>query len=423
MPTPAGTSFVVNNGPGDQTNPHVSGNLVTYTDTATVPGSTVIRYYDIATGSDAMVPNNTPGSQDYLSDVNGSRIVFIRSTPQTNGAILLYDTATGNAPVEIAPQAGSARTNASIGGNTVAWEDAGINPAQGNGEIVTNDLTSGVTTTLTGDNMQNTLPAVSPDGGVIVWIKCDASTFGFCDVWQATRSAGTWSTKALTTDHGSARPDTNGSVVVYSKGSAGNSDVFMQPVGGGPEQNLTASIGGINTNPSMSGNLVAFEHTPAGTAQTDIWVIDVSTGAAFPVTNTPTNETLTDISASAGGTVNVVWVRQSATTGEDVLGFQYSLDAPLTIRHAAAGASDLRAAAGVTFTDGDPAGTLGQYSATVDWGDGSTSAAMVVINPFGGFAAGGLHTYATLGTYAVTLTIHDVGGATTSMPMTITAHT
>lgn len=422
VPAPSGTLFVVNNGPGDQTNPHVGGNLVSYTDTATVPGSTVIRYHNLVTGADSLIPNSTPGAQDYLSDIDGTRIVFTRSTPDTNGAIMLFDaSAPASQPVELAHQQGSARTYASIGGNTVAWADLGITIA-GNPEIVAYDLSSALTTQLTTDGMFNTLPAVSPDGNVIVWLKCDPNTGSNCDVWEASRTAGTWTTKQLTFDHDGARPDTNGSVVVYSKGTnAGDSNVFVQPVGGGTEENLTSSLGGGSANPSLSANLVAFEHTPTNTSQADIWIADWATGAAFPLTNTPSNETLTDIFVSAGGLVDVVWVNQSLATGADVLGFSYSVDAPLTVTHSAAGASHLHAAAGVTFTDADPAGNLAQYSATIDWGDGTSSPGVVVANPFGGFAAGGLHTYSSPGTYTVMVTVRDAGGATASSTSDVTA--
>ena len=91
-----------------------------------------------------------------------------------------------------------------------------------------------------------------------------------------------------------------------------------------------------------------------------------------------------------------------------------------------AGANDERhAAAGVTFTDDDPAGNLSQYSGTIAWGDGSTvTIAKYLFTKIparlgGGFAAGGLHTYARPGSYVVTVTINDVGGASASRSATL----
>jgi len=101
-------------------------------------------------------------------------------------------------------------------------------------------------------------------------------------------------------------------------------------------------------------------------------------------------------------------------------------DAALHITRIAAGANDKRhAAVGVTFTDDDPAGNLSQYSGTVAWGDGSTTTIpkdlFTKIPPRlgGGFAAGSLHTYASPGSYVVTVTINDVGGASASKSTTL----
>ena len=66
-----------------------------------------------------------------------------------------------------------------------------------------------------------------------------------------------------------------------------------------------------------------------------------------------------------------------------------------------------------TFTDADPAGTVADYSATIDWGDGSTTAGSVTASN-GGFNVSGSHKFVEDGTYTVTVTIADVGGSTTN---------
>jgi hypothetical protein len=64
-----------------------------------------------------------------------------------------------------------------------------------------------------------------------------------------------------------------------------------------------------------------------------------------------------------------------------------------------------------TFSDADPAGTASDYTATINWGDGSTSAGTIGPAPGGGFAVSGSHTYANVGTYSTSIAITDVGGA------------
>jgi hypothetical protein len=62
-----------------------------------------------------------------------------------------------------------------------------------------------------------------------------------------------------------------------------------------------------------------------------------------------------------------------------------------------------------TFTDSDPKSTAAEYSATIDWGDGSPTTAGVPNGPMGGpFTVNGTHTYAEDGTYKVTVVITDI---------------
>ena len=65
-----------------------------------------------------------------------------------------------------------------------------------------------------------------------------------------------------------------------------------------------------------------------------------------------------------------------------------------------------------TFTDADPNGVASDYTASIDWGDGSSSTAGTVSAAAGGgFEVKGSHTYAAAGQYTITVTIDDVGGA------------
>jgi hypothetical protein len=64
-----------------------------------------------------------------------------------------------------------------------------------------------------------------------------------------------------------------------------------------------------------------------------------------------------------------------------------------------------------TFGDLDPGGKVRDYSATIDWGDGSTSAGAVAPGAGGQSVVSGTHTYSQPGTYPVRVAIGDLGGA------------
>jgi hypothetical protein len=66
-----------------------------------------------------------------------------------------------------------------------------------------------------------------------------------------------------------------------------------------------------------------------------------------------------------------------------------------------------------TFTDANPGGTVADFTASIDWGDGTAASNGPVSGPDGGpFTVTGSHTYATLGPKAITVHILDVGGST-----------
>lgn len=87
---------------------------------------------------------------------------------------------------------------------------------------------------------------------------------------------------------------------------------------------------------------------------------------------------------------------------------------------------EARSAAPVaTFTDDDPAGTTGDFSATIDWGDGTgltTVTGAQITDAAGTFAVPASHAYAEEGTYAMTVTVSDSGGASDTLNPTAVIH-
>jgi hypothetical protein len=71
-----------------------------------------------------------------------------------------------------------------------------------------------------------------------------------------------------------------------------------------------------------------------------------------------------------------------------------------------------------SFSDTDPNGTAGDYTAVVNWGDGSQSGA--TLSPAGGgFSATGNHTFTRQGTFQVSTTVTDFGGSTQTSRVTV----
>jgi len=95
-------------------------------------------------------------------------------------------------------------------------------------------------------------------------------------------------------------------------------------------------------------------------------------------------------------------------------------DAPLTATCSAPGAAPNPIGGSMAhLVDADPNGTVSDYTATIDWGD-STSSAGTVTGPDGGpFDVSGVHNYAATGPYTITVHVADVGGSVTSTTCTV----
>ncbi len=75
-----------------------------------------------------------------------------------------------------------------------------------------------------------------------------------------------------------------------------------------------------------------------------------------------------------------------------------------------------------TFTDANPNGTASDFSATIVWGDGTSSSGTVTAGKTGGFVVSGSHTYAATGGFKTTVSIMDVGGSAATAHGTATVN-
>ncbi len=180
---------------------------------------------------------------------------------------------------------------------------------------------------------------------------------------------------------------------------------------------LTANVANVSTveGSAFSGTVATGTYSGAGTLSATINWGDGSSSAGTVSLNTDGSYSVTGSHTYAEEGSFDLTVQVSASGGQSATatGKAAVVDAPLTITRLVVGATG-KGLAGLaaTFTDADPAGTVSDYSATISWGDGVTSAGLVATNPIGaGFVVVGAHQYAKAGTYTVTLTIHDGGGS------------
>ncbi len=71
-----------------------------------------------------------------------------------------------------------------------------------------------------------------------------------------------------------------------------------------------------------------------------------------------------------------------------------------------------------SFDDANPAAPIADFTATIDWEDGSPDSIGIITQPGGvgmPFDVTDGHTYATFGTYAITIVVKDVGGSTVTL--------
>ena len=406
---PSAAVQTINAGPGDQTDPHISNDLMTYTESS---GSVkVIRFFGFPTGGHLLVP---PGN-DSLSDVNENHITFTRTDSTGATSALMYVPPTGHMHVV----SGFSGTSFAprIGDRTIAFLDA----VPGDGaDIVVYNFITGLRETLDRLPDFTSFPNVSPDGNTVVWGKCDRP-INNCDVFRAERRSGTWvSSPVASTNSHEEHPDTDGTWIVYHSdrpGGTGGDDIYFQPIAGGAETRL--DITGWQRNPSISGGVIAFESADVVNGIADLYVYDISTNLLYQITSTPNvNETPSDISVLRNGDVRVVWAADDGPNGEhNVYAETFSLRTfestpPIALLDVPA---QILASQTLTLSGSrsrDVGGTITAYRWTVpDAGiDVQTSASSYVV-PAASVSA------LSVGPHTVTLTVTD-GAGNQSMPAT-----
>lgn len=113
------------------------------------------------------------------------------------------------------------------------------------------------------------------------------------------------------------------------------------------------------------------------------------------------------------------WVE--STDGEGPNAQEVTMNTPVTVNDApltVSPVSTVQAKKGNTFSkvvanfkDADPNGTTSDFTASINWGDGSTTSGTIAPNGMEGWSVTGSHKYTTAKGFAVTVTVNDIGGA------------
>jgi hypothetical protein len=306
----SGTGVTIDNSSGNQTDPHVSGNLAAYTDLA----DKRIHYYDFSSAANAFIP---PGDSlaDTLSDVSGNLVSFTRQTPAGDFEVAVFDVSTSTVTL-IAPDAGDVRLGSALGGNTLAFVD--FTTGNQMGDIFAVSLPGGTPVQLTSSDNADGNPNVSPDGNAIVWESCP--TPSNCDVMKSVATGGVWSAPELVigTAFYEENPDTDGTTVVYDTNATSSTspDIVFQPLSG-PGAATVLELAGAQVNPSISGGIIGFESTPPSAIAPDIYIYVIATNTIYQVTNTPgISEQLNDIVVLPSGQVRAVWAANDGPNQE-----------------------------------------------------------------------------------------------------------
>lgn len=163
-----------------------------------------------------------------------------------------------------------------------------------------------------------------------------------------------------------------------------------------PASNYTATVDWGDGSSSSTGTVTAVSGTPGS--------FTVSANHTYADAGSdPVKVTVTEVDASsstASGQAN-------ATVAE----------APIVVSTGSIAPTAAAAFSGqvATFTDGDPLTPAGDYSASINWGDGTTTSG-TVSGSSGSFTVTGGHTYATVGSFPLTVSVHETDdpGATGS---------
>jgi uncharacterized repeat protein (TIGR01451 family) len=207
------------------------------------------------------------------------------------------------------------------------------------------------------------------------------------------------------------------------EGSTASYAYTVSDSGPGAAQNIVLSApipaGAVFVSASFGG---AFSMLPASaynasTGTADLGVLPAGTGGTLTLNvRLPEENPGIAWSATVASTTNDPNLANNAFSITTVVN-----DAPLAAQghevSSSLGAKTFTNVAVATFTDANPAATASDFTATVNWGDGTVGPAQIVRNTNGTFSVIASHTYkdSKISSYSLTIQIIDVGGSTATV--------
>ena len=404
-----------------------------------------------------------------VTDISGTAVVADASLTAAGSAITATEGAGFNGVVATFTDANPNSTTADFSA-TITWGDGHTS----NGTVAVNP-TGGFT--VTGSNTYLDEGSYSPtvhivdDGGAVADISgtavvADASLTATGSAITATEGAGFNGVVATFTD---ANPNSTAAdfsaTIIWGDGHTSNGTVAVNPTGGFTVTGSNTYLDEGSYSPTVQiaddGGAVANVTSPAVVADASLTAkgsaITATEGAGFngvvaTFTDTNPNSTTADFSATitwGDGQTSSGIVAANPNGGFNVLGTNtYHLQGSYAITvqiHDVGGTSTTAASmaqiadgpltatgstfnvtTGVafsnvvaTFTDSNPFGQAGDFTAAIAWGDSTRSMGTVVANANGGFSVLGNHSYGKRGSYSLTIAILDKGGSSATASSTV----
>lgn len=261
----------------DQLYPDVSGNILVYTDDRTQVDD--IYGYNISTNQEFQV-TNSPLNQDEHPHVSNNIIVYTKYgvIPQ----VYQYDINTGiTLPLS---STGYSQSDVAIGGDIATWVDN----RDGNPELYTKNMTTGIVSRVTNTAASEASPAVSSTG-IVVYESC---TYNICSINMFDPSSGIIT--PITSEGSSYSPDISGSKIVYHSVRNGDFDIYVYDIN--TKKETRVSIPGIQSIPHISGDWVSFDDTTIGAD--NVFLYYIPSGAIYQLTSNTSVYGFNDISGN-----------------------------------------------------------------------------------------------------------------------------